>query len=132
MCRSFEMHRRSPRGWGYVRKRRSVEERFCTQRAGGSEAVLRRHFVWVLTPCITRKTTWVSSFDVSRASSANLKPLLQPPINWPALFHLLRTKEPCNESVFQRCEAETLKRAELRLRKQAAQLGFSVVPAVNE
>ena len=48
------------------------------------------------------------------------------------IYHLLRTKEPYNERVFHRCEAESLKRAELRLRRQAAQLGFSVVPAVNE
>jgi len=47
------------------------------------------------------------------------------------VFHLLNTREPYNESVFQQCEHETLKRAELRLRKHAAQLGFLVIPATN-
>ena len=47
------------------------------------------------------------------------------------IYHLLNTKEPYNESVFQRCEEASLKRAEARLRKQAAQLGFQVLPAAN-
>jgi transposase len=47
------------------------------------------------------------------------------------IYHLLCTREPYNEGVFHKCEQETLKRAELRLRKHAAQLGFQIVPAVN-
>ena len=47
------------------------------------------------------------------------------------VFHLLSTKEAYNESVFVRCEEEDNKRAELRLKKQAAQLGFQVIPAAN-
>lgn len=47
------------------------------------------------------------------------------------IFHLLNTKEPYNESVFHRSDEETLKRAELRLRKQAAQLGFQILPVAN-
>ena len=47
------------------------------------------------------------------------------------IFHLLSTREPYHEAVFHKCEEETLKRAELRLRKQAAQLGFQIVPSVN-
>ena len=47
------------------------------------------------------------------------------------IFHLLSTREPYSEAVFHHCEEETLKRAELRLRKQAAQLGFQIVPSVN-
>src|SRR5215467_232674 len=47
------------------------------------------------------------------------------------VFHLLNTREPYNESVFQQCEQETLKRSALRLRKHAAQLGFLVIPATN-
>src|SRR3954451_2270106 len=47
------------------------------------------------------------------------------------IFHLLSTREPYNEAVFHQCEEATLKRAELRLRKQAAQLGFHIVLAVN-
>lgn len=44
------------------------------------------------------------------------------------VFHLLSTKESYNENVFHRCEEETLRRAELRLRRHAAQLGFQVIP----
>lgn len=47
------------------------------------------------------------------------------------VFHLLSTKEAYNESVFVRCEEEAKKRAELRLKRQAAQLGFQVIPAAN-
>jgi transposase len=47
------------------------------------------------------------------------------------LFHILTTKEAYNESVFQTSEEQTLRRAEIRLRRQAAQLGFHVVPAEN-
>src|SRR5262249_8298351 len=47
------------------------------------------------------------------------------------VFHLLRTKEPYDESVFQRCEQEVLKRAELRLHRHAARLGFNLVPIEN-
>lgn len=47
------------------------------------------------------------------------------------VFHLLNTKEAYNEAVFNRCEEESLRRAELRLRKHAAQLGFQIVAAAN-
>jgi len=47
------------------------------------------------------------------------------------VFHLLSKKEAYNENVFHKCEEETLPRAELRLCKQAAMLGFQVVAAVN-
>ena len=47
------------------------------------------------------------------------------------IFHLLSTREPYNDAVFHKCEEETLQRAEQRLRKHAAQLGFQIVPAVN-
>jgi hypothetical protein len=40
-------------------------------------------------------------------------------------------REPYNESVFQQCDQEAQKRAEIRLRKHAAQLGFQVVPTTN-
>lgn len=36
-----------------------------------------------------------------------------------------------NESVFRGCEERVLKRAEVGLRKQAALLGFQIVPAEN-
>jgi len=47
------------------------------------------------------------------------------------VYHLLSTKEAYTESVFHRSEAETIRRAEYRLRKQAAQLGFQVIPSEN-
>ena len=47
------------------------------------------------------------------------------------VFHLLTTKEAYNESVFMRSEEEAHKRAELRLKRHAAQLGFQVIPATN-
>jgi len=47
------------------------------------------------------------------------------------IYHLLNTKEPYNEGVFHKCEEESTRRAEARLRKQAAQLGFQVLPVAN-
>jgi transposase len=47
------------------------------------------------------------------------------------VFHLLSTKQAYDESVFQRCEQDVLKRAEVRLRKHAERLGFQLVPVTN-
>jgi len=47
------------------------------------------------------------------------------------VYHLLRTREAYNESVFHRCDEEAIKRAPYRLRKQAAQLGFRLIPVQN-
>jgi len=47
------------------------------------------------------------------------------------VYHLLLTKEAYNEAVFHRSEEETIRRAEYRLRRQAAQLGFQVIPTEN-
>jgi transposase len=47
------------------------------------------------------------------------------------VYHLLSTKQAYDESVFHHCEEDTLRRAELRLRKHAAKLGFQVIPAAN-
>ena len=47
------------------------------------------------------------------------------------IYHLLSTRESYNEGVFHKCEEESTRRAEARLRKQAAQLGFQVLPAAN-
>ena len=44
------------------------------------------------------------------------------------LSHVLRTKEAYNETVFLRHDQEAIKRAEERLRKQAAKLGFQLSP----
>jgi transposase len=44
------------------------------------------------------------------------------------LYHVLRTKEAYNETVFLRHDQESIKRAEERLRKQAAKLGFQLAP----
>ena len=47
------------------------------------------------------------------------------------VYHLLGTKEAYNEKVFHKCEADTIRRAEFRLRRQAAQLGFQIIPSEN-
>ena len=44
------------------------------------------------------------------------------------LYHVLLTKEPYGDTVFHRCDEQAHRRAEMRLRKQAAQLGFQVLP----
>jgi transposase len=44
------------------------------------------------------------------------------------LYHVLLTKEPYTETVFHRKDEHARKRAEMRLRKQAALLGFQIVP----
>jgi transposase len=47
------------------------------------------------------------------------------------VFHLLTTREEYDESVFIKHEQETAAHAEARLRKQAAKLGFQVIPAIT-
>jgi hypothetical protein len=47
------------------------------------------------------------------------------------VYHLLSTKEAYNETVFHRCDEEALRRAQFRLRRQAAQLGFKLIPIQN-
>jgi hypothetical protein len=44
------------------------------------------------------------------------------------LYHVLSTKEPYAETVFHRCDEQAQRRAEMRLRKQAARLGFQLLP----
>jgi transposase len=44
------------------------------------------------------------------------------------LNHVLRTKEPYSETIFHRCDEQAQLRAEIRLRKNAAQVGFLIVP----
>jgi hypothetical protein len=44
------------------------------------------------------------------------------------LYHVLLTKEPYSETVFHRCDEQAQQRAEMRLRKQAARLGFQLLP----
>jgi transposase len=50
------------------------------------------------------------------------------------LYHVLLTKQPYAETQFHQYDAQARQRAELRLRKQAASLGFQVIPnsAPNE
>ena len=47
------------------------------------------------------------------------------------IFHILTTKQSYNESIFQKSEEQPLRRAKIRLRRQAAQLGFNVVAPEN-
>ena len=44
------------------------------------------------------------------------------------VYHVLLTKQPYAETVFHRCAQQAQQRAEMRLRKQAAQLGFQLLP----
>jgi transposase len=44
------------------------------------------------------------------------------------VFHLLSTGQAYDETVFQKYDHQTQQRAELRLRRQAAQLGFQIIP----
>lgn len=46
------------------------------------------------------------------------------------VYHVLSTREPYTESVFHHCDEQVRKRFEMRLRKQAAQLGFQIVPKI--
>ena len=90
------------------------------------------HFAWVLMLYTMPTTIWVNS-------SADLKRKLGKPEAVTAtahklariVFHLLTTKEEYDESVFIKHEKEAAARAETRLRKQAAKLGFQRIPAVN-
>lgn len=47
------------------------------------------------------------------------------------LYHVLLTKEPYSESVFQQSDERVRRRAEMRLRKYAALLGFQIIPATT-
>ena len=44
------------------------------------------------------------------------------------LYHALSTKEPYAETFFHRYDEQAHQRAEMRLRKQAIQLGFQLLP----
>jgi len=44
------------------------------------------------------------------------------------IYHLLSTRQPYSDEVFSRCDQQTSVRAEKRLRKQAAELGFQLAP----
>jgi len=48
------------------------------------------------------------------------------------VYHMLRTKEAYNESVLLKSEEDLVRKAELRLRRHAAKLGFQVIPANPE
>jgi len=45
------------------------------------------------------------------------------------IYHVLHSKEPYTETVFHRCDEQENQRAEMRLRKHAAQLGFQLLPS---
>jgi hypothetical protein len=48
------------------------------------------------------------------------------------IYHLLRTKTPYSETIFHECDEQARQRAERRLRRHAAQLGFQVIPVIAE
>jgi len=43
-------------------------------------------------------------------------------------YHMLSTKDPYSESVLVQCDRQASTRAEIRLRRQAANLGFQLTP----
>lgn len=47
------------------------------------------------------------------------------------IYHLLSTKQPYNESLFVQCDRQEGTRAEMRLRKQAMNLGYAVAHTRN-
>ena len=47
------------------------------------------------------------------------------------VYHLLSTKEAYSEEVLVRCDRLTSQRAEIRLRKQAANLGYQLTPLIE-
>jgi transposase len=47
------------------------------------------------------------------------------------VFHMLTTKEPYNESVLVKWDQQVSMRSELRLRSQAAKLGFDLIPTAE-
>ena len=80
--------------------------------------------------CTTPRTAWEKFFRRIRrklgkpqAITATAHKLAR------IVYHLLSTREAYDESVFHKCEEEALKRAEMRLRRQAAHLGFRIIPA---
>jgi hypothetical protein len=84
---------------------------------------------WALNPCITPKDYLGEFFRrITRklgrpqAITATAHKLAR------IVFHLLSTKEAYNESVFHKTEEETIRRAQYRLCRQAAQLGFQIIP----
>jgi len=48
------------------------------------------------------------------------------------VYHMLRTKEAYNESVLLKSDEDITRKAEARLRRHAAKLGFQIVPATPE
>jgi transposase len=44
------------------------------------------------------------------------------------IFHMLQTKEPYSETIFVKCDELATRRAEARLRRQAAQMGYALLP----
>jgi hypothetical protein len=44
------------------------------------------------------------------------------------LYHMLSTRQPYSDEVFARRDQQASIRAEMRLRKQAAELGFQLAP----
>ena len=47
------------------------------------------------------------------------------------IYHVLRTKEPYNETVFHECDEHARQRAKNRLRKKATEMGFQLVPSAR-
>ena len=109
-------------------KLRSMAVKFSLPKADESEIGLPSHFAGRYGPYTMPKITWANSFAASAVRSANLRP--SPPQRRKLariVFHILSTRESYHESVFRKCEEEGRRRAEMRLRRQAAHLGFRII-----
>ena len=84
MFSSFETHRRSRLGWGYVLSGRSAVARSFILRVVEFVTALPWHFGWQPILYTTLTTIWVSSSVVSRASLEKPKPLPPRHTNSPA------------------------------------------------
>src|SRR5262245_33943871 len=132
MFPGFGMHRRSRLGSDYVRSGRSVVGRSSIRRVVASSyrvalalrlgAYSLHHANNYLGEFFRRITRKLGKAQAIIATAHKLARIV---------FHLLSTKQPYDESVFQTCEQDALQRAELRLRRHAERLGFQLVPATS-
>jgi transposase len=120
-CRGFAMPLPSHLGLGSARKSKSAEVRSSLLGLGEESGRDR---------AATRSTLPVSRQELPRrvlpedgapeAVTATAHRLVR------IIYHMLSTREPYSQSVLARCDQQVNIRAETRLRKQAANLGFQL------
>jgi hypothetical protein len=133
MSLAFAMRPHLRLGSDCVQRNRSAEGRSYTQKRDQLRTESPMRFEWVRSVSITPTTTLGSSsagcaanLGAAEAVTATAHKLAR------IVYHMLRTKEPYNESVFLRHDHEATKRAQDRLRRHAAKLGFQIVPQPAE